>query len=173
MPDELAPGENSNVDEFAFKVRFALAVMFQTVLLASALTVHVPVPIFIVWTPVAASTKPVPADPVIVGLNASVELQIVPVNALEVHVKIVKFVLQVTVPPPEAPSNVAVSDDPGTDEPPPAPELGAQCAVSLRFPVPPTQKRDAAPASPRLRANSAKEKRKRFIFSSLIKSVED
>lgn len=51
----------------------------------------------------------------------------------------------VMVPPPDEPSKVTVSAEPGTDWPPAPPEVAAQCVVSeaSQVPVPPTQNRAA------------------------------
>lgn len=71
------------------------------------------------------------------------ELSHVPVKAPMVIdcTVIVPPKLSVTVPPPDEPSKVTVSDEPGTDCPPAPPDDDAQCVVSLlsQVPVPPTQ----------------------------------
>src|SRR5689334_9025319 len=104
-PDPL----KTKVDVLALRVRLALAVRTSTVPLATAFIVQVPVPILTVCTPVAPSVQPFES----VRLKASVELQSVPVYALVVSAAIDRVPEQVTVPPPELPSNVAESAEPG------------------------------------------------------------
>lgn len=108
-----------------------------------AFSVQVPLPRLIVRAP-----EPVPEN---AGIALNVTLLLlalksnVPVNAPQVIVCTVTVVLTVTVPPPDEPSRVALSAEPGTDAPLAPPDEAAQCDVSLasHVPVPPTQNLEA------------------------------
>jgi hypothetical protein len=84
--------------------------------------------------------------PVVVKVAAALK-SIVPVKAPPVNEPTVLVPLmvaaRVTVPPPEAPSNVTPSTAAGTEAPPAPPVAADQCVVVTlsHVPVPPTQKR--------------------------------
>jgi hypothetical protein len=104
--------------------------------------VKVPEPKFMVLTPAPLLVKL--RDSVIEGLLALKSR--VPVNNPQtMEVSVAPFIVEstVTVPPPDAASNVAVSAEPGTLAPPAPPVVADQCVVVVEshVPAPPTQNR--------------------------------
>ena len=127
------------VEDPGSSVRFVAVEVVQMVALLPVI-VQVPLPIFRVRVPV-----PEQLNVDIVGLLLFVAKSKVPVKAPIVIDTTLRFVLTVTVPPPELASKVTVSATPGTDWPPAPFEVAAQCVVSeaSQVPAPPTQKRFA------------------------------
>lgn len=111
----------------------------------STLKVNVPLPRFIVLVPEPPNSIAItPAELPNVMLGLFTLKSSVPVNAPAVSVAIVAPLTvesTVTVPPPELASNVTLSPDAGTLEPPAPPEDADQCVVVVesQVPAPPTQ----------------------------------
>ena len=127
------------------KVRFVVGK--RLIRVPAPVKVQVPLPMLKVRTPLPPTLNAVPDASPSVTLLLLVAKVSVPVNAPIVNDEIVTVPpkLTVTVPPPDDPSKVTSSAEPGTLAPPAPPVAVDQCVVVelSHVPVPPTQKRAA------------------------------
>jgi hypothetical protein len=125
-PFQLVPEAPEKVGSAPVKVNVAvLAVIVQFIIVLAIQTIPVPLT-FIAEEPIIKIHVPVPeiekeTTSIVCPFKSSV-----PVKAPMVILVTLTAAVTVTVPPPEEPSKVTVSPEPGTEAPPPPPEEAAQ-----------------------------------------------